>query len=157
MSTATFINVLFCTLVVDLFLLGLVTDCCLTPIQQFFSSMKWWWWSPLCTSPTCWICIVLAYWNNSPGVYMSLHSDTLFWLQANESLLFLLNVECLAEKQQNSNCIVFCLTRPGFEPTIYHTRGKHVNHYATDAVIFLLEYFTFTIHLKSLLLKYKYN
>ena len=31
---------------------------------------------------------------------MSLHSDTLFWFQANESLLYLLNAACLAEKQQ---------------------------------------------------------
>ena len=31
---------------------------------------------------------------------MSLHSDTLFWFRANQSLLFLLNAACLAEKQQ---------------------------------------------------------
>ena len=29
---------------------------------------------------------------------MSLHLDTLFWFQANQSLLFLLNASCLAEK-----------------------------------------------------------
>jgi hypothetical protein len=29
---------------------------------------------------------------------------------------------------------LFGLTRPGFEPTIYHTRGEHANHYTTDAV-----------------------
>ena len=33
----------------------------------------------------------------------------------------------------NTNFIVFSLTWPGLEPTIYHTRGKHANHYATDA------------------------
>jgi hypothetical protein len=33
-------------------------------------------------------------------VYMSLHSDTLFWFRANQSLLFLLNAAFLAEKQQ---------------------------------------------------------
>jgi hypothetical protein len=38
--------------------------------------------------------------SNSPRVDISLHSDTLFWLQANQSLLFLLNAACLAEKQQ---------------------------------------------------------
>jgi hypothetical protein len=42
------------------------------------------------------IFILLAHWNNSPRVAMSPHSDTL----ANQSLLFLLNVVCLAEKQQ---------------------------------------------------------
>ena len=47
-----------------------------------------------------WIFIVLAHWNNSPRVDMSLHSDTLFWFRANQSLIFLLNAACLAEKQQ---------------------------------------------------------
>jgi hypothetical protein len=52
-----------------------VSDCCLMPIQQFFSyimtrtslfSMRWWW-GPLCTRPTHWVVffIVLAHWNNS--------------------------------------------------------------------------------------------
>jgi hypothetical protein len=47
-----------------------------------------------------WIFIVLAHWNNSPCTDMSIHSDTLFWFRANQFLLFLLNAECLAEKQQ---------------------------------------------------------
>jgi hypothetical protein len=34
------------------------------------------------------------------AVDMSLHSDTLFWFRANQSLHFLLNDACLAEKQQ---------------------------------------------------------
>jgi hypothetical protein len=29
---------------------------------------------------------------------------------------------------------VFGLIRTGLEPTIYRSRGKHVNHYTTDAV-----------------------
>ena len=33
-----------------------------------------------------------------------------------------------------NNFIVFGLTRSGLEPTIYHTRGEHTNHYTTDAV-----------------------
>jgi hypothetical protein len=40
----------------------------------------------------------IDYWNNSPRIDMSLHSDTLFWFRANQSLLFLLSVACLAEK-----------------------------------------------------------
>jgi hypothetical protein len=44
-----------------------------------------------------WIFIVLAHWNNSPRIDMSLHSDTLSWCRANQSLLFLLNAACLAE------------------------------------------------------------
>ena len=47
-----------------------------------------------------WIFIVLAHWNNSPWTDMSIHSDTLFWFWANQFLLFLINAECLAEKQQ---------------------------------------------------------
>jgi hypothetical protein len=45
--------------------------------------------------------IALAMWvNNSQRVDISLHSDTLFWFRANQSLLFLLNDAFLAEKQQ---------------------------------------------------------
>ena len=51
------------------------------------------------TNTLSWIFIVLAQWNNSPRVDMSLHSDTLFWSWSNQSLLFILNVACLAEKQ----------------------------------------------------------
>jgi hypothetical protein len=47
-----------------------------------------------------WIFIVLAHWNNNPWLDMWPHSDTLSWLQANQSLLFLLNAAFLAEKQQ---------------------------------------------------------
>jgi hypothetical protein len=32
--------------------------------------------------------------------------------------------------------IVFGLTRPGLEPTIYRSRGEQANHYVTDAVGF---------------------
>ena len=38
----------------------------------------------------------------------------------------------------NTNCIVLGLTRPGLEPTIYRTRGEHANHYATDAIQFIM-------------------
>ena len=34
----------------------------------------------------------------------------------------------------DTNSIVFGLTRPELEPTIYRTRGEHANYYATDAV-----------------------
>jgi hypothetical protein len=37
------------------------------------------------TNTLSWICIVLAHWNNSLWVDMSLHSDTLFWFRANQS------------------------------------------------------------------------
>jgi hypothetical protein len=34
----------------------------------------------------------------------------------------------------NTNFIVFGLTRSRLEPTIYHTSGKHANHYTTCAI-----------------------
>ena len=52
------------------------------------------------TNTLSWIFIMLAHWNNSSRVDMSLHSDTLFWLRTNQYFPFLLNVACLAEKQQ---------------------------------------------------------
>ena len=45
----------------------------------------------------------------------------------------------LSGKVTNTNLIVFALTRPGLEPTIYNTRGKHSNHYTTDAVKNLIQ------------------
>ena len=77
---------------------------------------------------------MLAHWNNSPLVDKSPHSDTLYWFQANQTLLFLFNAACLAEKQ-HIPILVFGLAQAGLEPTIYHTRGEHANHYVTDAVI----------------------
>jgi hypothetical protein len=71
-----------------------------------------WWWGPICTRPTRLVgfFIVLAHWNNSPSIDMSLHWVTLFWFWANQSLLLLLNAACLAEKQQIS--ILQSLVRP---------------------------------------------
>ena len=60
---------------------------------------------------------------------MSLHSYTLFWFRANQSLLLLLNVECLVEKQQIS--ILQSLVWPD-QDLIYYTWGEHANHYTTD-------------------------
>jgi hypothetical protein len=58
---------------------------------------------------------------------------TLFRFRANQSLLFLLNATCLAEKQQIL-ILVFGLTWPGLELTVYHIWDEHADHYATDAV-----------------------
>ena len=49
--------------------------------------------------------------------------------------VFALSLSCvLRGEATNTNFIVFGLTRPELEPTICRTRGKHANHYATDAV-----------------------
>ena len=79
------------------------------------------------TKTLSWIFIVLAHWNNSPRIDTSLHSDTLSWFRANQSLLFLLNAAYLAEKLSG-------LIRLGLEPMIYHTRSEHANHYTNHAV-----------------------
>ena len=50
--------------------------------------------------------------------------STIFQLY-NQSLFFLLNAACLAEKQQIP---VFDLTQSELEPTIYGTRGLNANH-----------------------------
>jgi hypothetical protein len=62
------------------------------------------------TNTLSWIFIVLAHWNNSPWIDMLLHSYSLSWFRANQSLLFL----------PNTNFIIFSLTPPGLVPTIYH-------------------------------------
>jgi hypothetical protein len=82
-----------------------------------------------------WIFIVLAHWSNSPRIDMTLHTNTLSWFWANQSLLSLLKAACLEEKlATNTNFIVFGLTWSGLEPTIYRTRDEHTNHYTTDGV-----------------------
>ena len=76
---------------------------------------------------------MLAHWNNSPLVDMSLLSETLFWFRAKMSLFLFLNAVCLAEKQQIP-ILVFGLIWPGLEPTIYHIRGEHGNCCTTDVI-----------------------
>ena len=63
---------------------------------------------------------------------MSLHSDILSLFRANQSVLFLLNTACLAGTQQIP--MLPYLFGLGPDPTIFRTRGEHVNHYATDEV-----------------------
>jgi hypothetical protein len=41
----------------------------------------------------------------------------------------------VAEKPTNANFIVFSLTWPGLEPTIYHTQGEHNNQYTTKFIL----------------------
>ena len=41
------------------------------------------------------------------------------------------------------------MTRLGLKHTIYHTQDKHTNHYATDAVNYLLRYKMQSLHLKT--------
>jgi hypothetical protein len=75
------------------------------------------------------------------------HSDTVSWFQACHPLwhsilipsqtVFVLSPSfcVLGGGATNTNFIVFGLIRSGLEPAIHHTRGKHANHYTTDAVL----------------------
>jgi hypothetical protein len=44
----------------------------------------------------------------------------------------------LRKEATNTNCLVIGLTRLSLEPTIYRTRGKHANYYATDALALMI-------------------
>ena len=54
---------------------------------------------------------------------MSLHSDTLFWFRANQSLLFLFNAAFLAEKQQIPILYSF----------VWQDRGSYPQYIALEA------------------------
>jgi hypothetical protein len=106
--SCSFTSIFFVTNLLSDFVFRAACDCCLTPIQQFFSYIMTRIFNEIMmrsakklykTNTPYWIFIVLAHWNNKPRVDMSLHSDTLFWIRTNQSLLFLLNAACLAEKQ----------------------------------------------------------
>jgi hypothetical protein len=60
---------------------------------------------------------------------MSLHFGTLFWFQANQSLLLLVNVAYLISGETTYNNLKSLIS------TIYRTRGEHANHYTTDVVL----------------------
>jgi hypothetical protein len=101
------------------------------------------------TNKLSWIFIVLAHCNNSPRLDRSLRSDTLFRFRANKCTL---SHECFllqAVKQHNPNFTVFCLTRPGLEPTINRTRGEHASHYTIDAVLKCIRLVVVTTYSKN--------
>ena len=52
------------------------------------------------TNTLSWIIIVLAHWNNSPLVDMSLHLDSLVGFRATQYLLLLVNAAYLGVKEQ---------------------------------------------------------
>jgi hypothetical protein len=77
--------------------------------------------------------IVPAHWNYSPRIGILLHSNTLSWFQANQSLFLLFKVACLAEMQLTP--IVKSLVWPYrcSEPRSTAPEAN-VNHYIIDAV-----------------------
>jgi hypothetical protein len=105
-------------------------------------------WCPLCTWPTQLVetFIVLVHWNNSLHVDMSVHTDTLSWLRANQFLFLLLNAAFLDEKQQI--LILYSgMTVLRLEPMIYRTLKwacQQFNHRCSSSAIelsFITRYF----------------
>ena len=96
------------------YILFIVSDCCLTPNEQFCRYMmartsyiryhEMIMMSALYKTNTLnsWIFIVLAHWNNNPRVDMSFYLDILSLFQANQSLFFFLNAAT------NTNVLSLC-------------------------------------------------
>jgi hypothetical protein len=67
--------------------------CCFTSIQEFFNYILWrvqvnfQWEDGKVRLHWVGFFLVLAHWNNSPRVDISLQSDTLFWFRANAAML----------------------------------------------------------------------
>jgi hypothetical protein len=68
-------------------------------------------------------CVYFITWHTYVNMYIN-HPELWTWI-----------IWTLLTEATNTNFIVFGLTRPGLEPTIYRTLCDHANHYATDAVI----------------------
>jgi hypothetical protein len=83
------------------------------------------------TNTPNWIFMVLQYWNDSPRIDVSLHSGHIIPIPSQP--VFALSCCVLSGEATNTNFIVFGLTRPGLEPTIYRILGQHADHYTTDA------------------------
>ena len=76
--------------------------------------------------------VVLAHWNNSPLVDMSFYWDTLTWLQANQSLLLLLNTVYFiiaSSRKYQFESLVWPI-----ELTICPTQDDHATHNNTDCI-----------------------
>jgi hypothetical protein len=54
--------------------------------------------------------------------------------EQNHPWFLVMNATCLAGETTYTNFLICVLIRPEFEPTIYRTRGEHVNHYTSDTV-----------------------
>jgi hypothetical protein len=84
--------------------------------------------SALCyTNTLSWI-FVLSHWNNSPREDMVFHSESRT-PYAESEITSLCSIYLFLGEATNTNFVVFGLTRPGLEPTIYRTQHEHSNHY----------------------------
>ena len=88
-------------------ILSISTACHARDIEHYNCMSRTWYWAcrlhvthAILSDSLSWICVVLAHWNNSTKIDMSPQTDTLSWIRADESLLFLLNAAYLSKKQQ---------------------------------------------------------
>ena len=78
--------------------------------------------------------------NSAIFSYIMTRTRHITLIRGNQSLLFLLNAACLAEKQQIP-ISVFGFTRTWLELTIFHTRGEDAYHYTTNVRVGMLPTF----------------
>ena len=118
-----------------------VSDCCLTPIQQF-SAISWreqvnFQWDD---DEVCFVLdqqAELDFYSASSlkQQFVGKHVTPLrhIILIPSQPVFALSPYRCVfGGEATNTNFIVFGLTRPWLEPTIYHTWGEHANHYTTN-------------------------
>jgi hypothetical protein len=118
-----------------------VSDYCLTPTQQFFSyrcimaRTSFWWYDEvrfvLDQHAELDIYSASSLKQQSTGRHVA---PLVHIIPIPSQPVFALTSECcmLNGEATNTNFIVFGLTSPGLEPTIYH--GEYANHSTTDAV-----------------------
>jgi hypothetical protein len=105
-----------------------VSDCCLMPIQQFFSyimtrtslfSMRWWW-GPLCTRPTHWVVFYSA-----SSLKQQCRSTRTHYPDSEPTSLCSFSLMLHAYQRSNKYQFYSLWLDPiGLEPMIYRTRGK---------------------------------
>ena len=104
----------------------IVSDCFLTPSEEFFSHI---------ITRTSYI---RCDDDDDVRFLLDQHTELDFY----SSLVAQLRHNNLIGNATNTNFLVFGVTRSGLEHTIYRTRGKHHNHYIIDAIFksFFLPY-----------------
>jgi len=103
------------------------------------------------TNTLSWICIVLAYWNNSLWVDKLLHPDTLSWFRTNQwSRLIYVSTLLF-------NLWSLVLFYRGSNPQFYSTRGEDIICYIIDAVRSISRYYIVCVldHGKLVILMFK--
>jgi hypothetical protein len=113
-----------------------VSDRCLTPTQQF-SDISWqeqvnFQWDDELDFDSA---------NSLKQQSADVHVAPLWYVIVipSQPVITLTNLYCvLSGEATNTNFIIFGLTRPGIEPTIYRIRDEHANDYTINAVYFEL-------------------